>query len=46
VFNDTRFGLEVFYMHVRGVDALFVLTYLHIFKKIFIKNYIIAESDG
>jgi ubiquinol-cytochrome c reductase cytochrome b subunit len=46
MFNDTRFGLEVFYMPVRGVDALFVLTYLHIFKKIFIKNYIIAESDG
>ena len=37
MFNDTRFGLEVFYMHVRGVDSLFVLTYLHILKKIFIK---------
>ena len=46
MFNDTRFGVEVFYMHVRGVDALFVLTYLHILKKIFIKNYILAESDG
>ena len=25
MFNDTRFGVEVFYMHVRGVDVLFVL---------------------
>ena len=33
MFNDTRFGVEVFYMHVRGVDVLFVLTYLHILKK-------------
>ena len=46
MFNDTRFGVEVFYMHVRGVDTLFVLTYLHILKKIFIKNYIVSESDG
>jgi quinol-cytochrome oxidoreductase complex cytochrome b subunit len=46
MFNDTRFGAEVFYMHVRGVDALFVLSYFHIFKKIYIKNYVTAESDG
>ena len=46
MFNDTRFGVEVFYMHVRGVDVLMVLTYLHIFKKIYIKNYIVSESDG
>jgi len=46
MFNDTRFGVEVFYMHVRGVDALFILSYLHILKKIFIKNYIVSESDG
>jgi hypothetical protein len=46
MFNDTRFGVEVFYMHVRGVDSLMVLTYLHILKKVFIKNYIVSESDG
>ena len=46
MFNDTRFGVEVFYMHVRGVDCLMVLTYLHILKKVYIKNYIVAESDG
>lgn len=46
MFNDTRFGAEVYYMHVRGVDTLMILSYLHILKKIFIKNYITAESDG
>jgi quinol-cytochrome oxidoreductase complex cytochrome b subunit len=46
MFNDTRFGAEVFYMHVRGVDTIFVLSYLHILKKIYLKNYVTAESDG
>lgn len=46
MFNDTRFGAEVFYMHVRGVDTIFVLSYVHILKKIYIKNYVNAESDG
>jgi quinol-cytochrome oxidoreductase complex cytochrome b subunit len=46
MFNDTRFGYEIFYMHLRGVDSIFVLTYLHILKKIYIKNYISSESDG
>lgn len=46
MFNDTRFGAEVFYMHVRGVDTIFVLSYMHILKKIYLKNYVTAESDG
>lgn len=46
MFNDTRFGAEVFYMHLRGVDTIFVLSYLHILKKIYLKNYVTAESDG
>jgi ubiquinol-cytochrome c reductase cytochrome b subunit len=46
MFNDTRFGAEVFYMHVRGVDTLMVLSYLHILKKIYLKNYVTSESDG
>jgi len=46
MFNDTRFGFEVFYMHLRGVDSVFVLTYLHILKKIYLKNYVTSESDG
>ena len=46
MFNDTRFGAEVFYFHIRGVDIIFVLSYMHIFKKIFLKNYITSEADG
>jgi len=46
MFNDTRFGAEVFYMHVRGVDTLMVLSYMHIMKKIYLKNYVTSESDG
>jgi len=46
MFNDTRFGAECFYMHVRGVDTLMVLSYLHIFKKLYLKNYVTSESDG
>jgi len=33
-------------MHVRGVDTIFVLSYMHILKKIYLKNYISSESDG
>ena len=46
MFNDTRFGAEVFYFHVRGVDIIFLLSYLHIFKKIYLKNFVTPESDG
>ena len=35
MFNDTRFGAEVFYMHVRGVDTLMLLSYMHILKKVY-----------
>jgi hypothetical protein len=46
MFNDTRYGAEIFSMHVRGVDTIFVLSYIHILKKIYLKNYLYAESDG
>jgi len=46
MFCDTRFGGEIFFMHQRGVDCLMVLSYLHIFKKIYLKNYVTSESDG
>jgi quinol-cytochrome oxidoreductase complex cytochrome b subunit len=46
MFNDTRFGAEVYYMHVRGVDTLMLLSYLHILKKLYLKNYVTSESDG
>lgn len=46
MFEDTRFGLEVFSMHVRGVDVIFVFSYLHLLKKIHLKNYVSVDGDG
>ena len=46
MFEETRFGLEVFSMHVRGVDVIFVFSYFHILKKIHLKNYVTADGDG
>lgn len=46
MFNDTRFGLEIFFLHLRGVDTLMLLSYMHILKKIYLKNYVNSESDG
>lgn len=46
MFEETRYGAEVFYMHVRGVDVIFVLSYLHILKKLYLKNYITNDGDG
>lgn len=46
MFNDTRYGVEVFWMHLRGVDSLMLLSYMHILKKIYLKNYITSECDG
>jgi hypothetical protein len=31
---------------VIGVDLLFVLSYLHVFKKIYLKNYAHGDLDG
>lgn len=46
MFNETQFGHEIFQLHVRGVDNIFMLSYLHILKKIWLKNYINPEADG
>jgi quinol-cytochrome oxidoreductase complex cytochrome b subunit len=46
MFEETKYGYEVFNIHVRGIDAIFILSYFHILKKIYLKNYIIYESDG
>jgi len=46
MFDDVRFGWEIFMVHVRGVDAIMLFSYAHIFKKIYLKNYITSESDG
>lgn len=36
----------VYKLHVVGVDTIFVFSYLHIFKKIFIKNFVETDVDG
>ena len=36
----------VYKLHVVGVDTIFVFSYLHILKKIFIKNFIETDLDG
>ena len=46
MFEETRFGAEVFAMHVRGVDVIFVFSYFHILKKIYLKNFITTDGDG
>lgn len=46
MFNDTRYGVEVYWMHLRGVDSLMLLSYMHILKKIYLKNYVTSECDG
>ena len=46
MFEETRFGAEVFAMHVRGVDVIFVFSYFHILKKIHLKNFITTDGDG
>jgi hypothetical protein len=46
MFNNTRFGSEVFYTRVSGVDTLMLLSYLRTLKKILLKNYSTSDSDG
>ena len=46
MFEETRYGYEVFNMHVRGVDVVMIIMYLHILKKFFLKNYITYDSEG
>lgn len=46
MFEDTRFGYEIYNMHVRGVDVIFLLSYAHILKKLYLKNYFVTDSDG
>lgn len=44
--NEIWWFFFVYKTHVIGVDSIFILSYLHIFKKIFIKNYIGVQLDG
>jgi hypothetical protein len=44
--NEYWFYFWIYKIHVIGVDCLFVLSYMHILKKIWIKNFIITDLDG
>jgi quinol-cytochrome oxidoreductase complex cytochrome b subunit len=44
--NEVWWFTYVHKAHVVGVDSIFVLSYLHIFKKIYLKNYAGADVDG
>lgn len=44
--NEVWWFWYVHKIHVIGVDSIFILSYLHIIKKIFIKNFIGAELEG
>lgn len=44
--NEMWYFLWIYKIHVLGVDVIFVLSYVHIFKKIWIKNFIKCDRDG
>jgi len=44
--NEVWWYFYVYKAHVIGVDCIFTLSYLHIFKKIYIKNFIGGDLDG
>lgn len=46
MFESTRYGVETFSIHVRGVDVIFTYSYFHIFKKFSLKNYVTTDGDG
>jgi ubiquinol-cytochrome c reductase cytochrome b subunit len=44
--HEVWWYFAVYKLHVVGVDTIFVLSYMHILKKIFIKNFIETDLDG
>lgn len=44
--NEIWWFAFVYKTHLVGVDSIFVLSYLHIWKKIFIKNFVGSELEG
>lgn len=44
--NEMWFFFWIYKIHVVGVDCIFVLSYMHILKKIWIKNFIKTDVDG
>lgn len=44
--NEIWWFFYVHKTHVVGVDSIFVLSYMHIFKKVYIKNFLGGDLDG
>lgn len=44
--NEVWSYFYIYKAHVVGVDCIFTLSYLHIFKKIYIKNFVGSDLDG
>lgn len=44
--NEIWWFFYVYKVHVVGVDSIFILSYLHILKKLFIKNFVGSEVEG
>jgi len=44
--NEIWWFIYVYKLHLVGVDSIFVLSYLHIAKKIYIKNFMYGDVDG
>lgn len=45
-FNEVWWYFYVYKAHVIGVDLIFTLSYLHILKKLYLKNYTEGDTDG
>lgn len=46
LFMEVWWFLYVYKAHVIGVDLIFVLSYLHILKKFYLRNYAEGDLDG
>jgi quinol-cytochrome oxidoreductase complex cytochrome b subunit len=44
--NEVWWYPHVYKLHVIGVDLIFVFSYLHILKKIYLKNFVEGDTDG
>jgi quinol-cytochrome oxidoreductase complex cytochrome b subunit len=44
--NEVWWYPYVYKLHIIGVDTIFVLSYLHILKKIYLKNFAEGDQDG
>lgn len=44
--NEVYFYSYFYKMHVLGVDIIFTMSYMHLLKKIYIKNFMKSDCDG